>query len=215
MSGPLSASRQWPWVVFWSPGHCGNDRQRPLLRESSGPASFIEARADTAGCTAHWVGIRQQRRYRADRSALQPLKSSSRSRSIASRRNSLAVWSNPENLVRIMAHFAEVTPEGGDVTRWKVRGPIGQMFEWTSQQTAEEAGRKLSWQSLPGGTIATRGHLAFQPGRENTGTEVKLWGSIRATSVRCGRGSREDTAGVFTRDCRSSVAEVQEPCRDR
>jgi uncharacterized membrane protein len=86
-----------------------------------------------------------------------------------------AFWGNPENLARIMAHFAEVTSEGGDVTRWKVRGPIGQMFEWTSRQTAEEPGRKLSWQSLPGGTIATRGHVAFQPGRENTGTEVKLW----------------------------------------
>lgn len=90
-----------------------------------------------------------------------------------------AFWSNPENLGRIMAHFAEVTPEGGpevnNVTRWKVSGPMGQMFGWTSQQTAEEAGRKLSWQSLPGGTIATRGNVAFQPGRENTGTEVKLW----------------------------------------
>jgi uncharacterized membrane protein len=86
-----------------------------------------------------------------------------------------AFWSNPENLARIMAHFAEVTPEGGDVTRWKVRLPMGQVFEWTSQQAAEEPDRRLSWQSLPGGTIATRGHVAFEPGRENTGTEVKLW----------------------------------------
>lgn len=90
-----------------------------------------------------------------------------------------AFWSDPENLARIMAHFAEVTPEGGpevgNVTRWKVRGPMGQIFEWTSQQTAEESGRKVSWQSLPGGTIATRGHVVFQPGRQNTGTEVKLW----------------------------------------
>ena len=86
-----------------------------------------------------------------------------------------AFWSNPENLARIMAHFAEVTSEGGDVTRWKVRGPMSQMFEWTSRQGADEPGRRLSWQSLPGGTIATRGHVAFQPGRENTGTEVKLW----------------------------------------
>jgi uncharacterized membrane protein len=86
-----------------------------------------------------------------------------------------AFWSKPENLARIMAHFAEVTPEGGDVTRWKIRGPMSPMFEWTSRQTAEEPGRQLSWQSLPGGTLATRGHVAFQPGRDNTGTEVKLW----------------------------------------
>jgi uncharacterized membrane protein len=87
----------------------------------------------------------------------------------------LAFWSNPENLAQIMAHFAEITAEGNNVTRWKVRGPMGQMFEWTSQQTVEEDGRKLSWQSLPGGTIVTRGHVTFQPRRENTGTEVHLW----------------------------------------
>jgi len=85
------------------------------------------------------------------------------------------LWSNPENLGRIMAHFAEVTPEGGDVTRWKVRGPMSQMFEWTSRQTVEEPGSKLSWQSLPGGTIATRGNVAFRPGPEGKGTEVTIW----------------------------------------
>jgi len=86
-----------------------------------------------------------------------------------------AFWSNPENLARIMAHFAEVTPDGGDVTRWKVRGPMSQMFEWSSRQTAEEPGRKLSWQSLPGGTIATRGNVTFKPGPESKGTEATLW----------------------------------------
>ena len=83
-------------------------------------------------------------------------------------------WSNPQNLARIMAHFAEVTP-GGDVTRWRVRGPMKQMLEWTSRQTAEESGRKLSWQSLPGGMIASRGHVTFKPGPDGTGTEVTLW----------------------------------------
>ena len=82
-------------------------------------------------------------------------------------------WSNPQNLARIMAHFAEVTPEGDDVTRWRVRGPMKQMLEWTSRQTAEESGRKLSWQSLPGGTIATRGNVTFTPGSK--GTEATLW----------------------------------------
>jgi len=86
-----------------------------------------------------------------------------------------AFWSKPENLARIMAHFAEVTPEGGDVTRWKIRGPMMQALEWTSRQTAEQPGRKLSWQSLPGGAIVTRGSVTFKPGPEGTGTEVMLW----------------------------------------
>ena len=55
-----------------------------------------------------------------------------------------------------------------DVTRWKVRGPMGQMLEWTSRQTAEQPGRKLSWQSLPGGSIATRGSVEFRPAPANT-----------------------------------------------
>ncbi len=41
-------------------------------------------------------------------------------------------WSNPGNLARIMNHFAEVTPQSGDVTRWKVRGPLHQLLEWTA-----------------------------------------------------------------------------------
>lgn len=87
----------------------------------------------------------------------------------------LAFWSNPENLGRIMAHFAEVTPEGGDLTRWKVRGPLGHMLEWVSRQTLDESGNKLSWQSLPGGAIATRGSITFKPGPEGAGTEATLW----------------------------------------
>jgi uncharacterized membrane protein len=86
-----------------------------------------------------------------------------------------AFWSNPENLARIMAHFAEVTPEGGDVTRWKIRGPMSQIFEWTSRQSTDESSRKLLWQSLPGGTIATRGNVTFTPGPESKGTEATLW----------------------------------------
>lgn len=86
-----------------------------------------------------------------------------------------AFWSSPENLARIMAHFAEVTPEGGDVTRWNVRGPMNQVFAWSSRQTAEKPGRTLAWQSLPGGTIATRGNVTFTPGPEGRGTEAKVW----------------------------------------
>jgi len=86
-----------------------------------------------------------------------------------------AFWSKPENLRRIMAHFAEVTSEGGDVTRWKVRGPMNQAFEWSSRQTVDEPGRKLSWESLPGGTIASRGNIAFRSGPDGKGTEATMW----------------------------------------
>ena len=52
---------------------------------------------------------------------------------------------------------------------------MSQMFEWTSRQFAEDSGRELSWQSLPGGTIATRGTVTFTPGPASTGAVATLW----------------------------------------
>jgi len=82
-------------------------------------------------------------------------------------------WSNPANLARIMDHFAEVTPRDGAL-HWRVRGPLKQVFEWDSRPVEEEAGRKLSWQTLPGGTLANHGDVTFRPGPNGTGTEVTL-----------------------------------------
>ncbi|MBV9399126.1 MAG: DUF2892 domain-containing protein [Bryobacterales bacterium] len=82
-------------------------------------------------------------------------------------------WREPENLSRIMAHFAEVTPVTEGFSHWKVRGPLRQVFEWDSSITSEQPGRMLAWESLPGASLPNRGEVSFRPGN-GFGTEVNL-----------------------------------------
>ncbi len=85
-----------------------------------------------------------------------------------------ALWRDPNRLAQIMAHFADVTPQGEGITNWKVHGPFKQAFEWNSRTTEDEPGRKLSWRSLPGTELPNRGFIRFDPGPENVGTVVTL-----------------------------------------
>lgn len=85
-----------------------------------------------------------------------------------------AFWRNPDNLAKIMGHFAEVTPERDGILHWRVRGPLKQVFEWDSRHTEEQPNRVLTWQTLPGSTLVNHGRVTFQPGPDSTGTEVTL-----------------------------------------
>lgn len=85
-----------------------------------------------------------------------------------------AIWRDPAKLARIVAHFAEVTPQTDGVTHWRARGPAKQILEWYSRYIQEEPGRSLVWQSLPGSTMAHHGEITFQKGPDETGTVVAL-----------------------------------------
>ena len=85
-----------------------------------------------------------------------------------------SMWREPATLARIMAHFAEITASGDNVTRWRVRGPLRQVFESDSRLVEDEANHRLSWQTLPGGTMVSRGSVNFRPGPDETGTVVTL-----------------------------------------
>jgi len=106
-------------------------------------------------------------------------------------------WRNPDNLARIMGHFAEITPKDG-VLHWRVRGPLKQVFEWDSQLVDEQTGRKLSWQTLPGGTIANHGDVSFRPGPNGAGTEVSLHLQFEAPLGKLGK-SLAKTFHMFPR----------------
>jgi uncharacterized membrane protein len=85
-----------------------------------------------------------------------------------------ALWREPETLSRIMAHFAEVTPKSDGLSHWRIRGPLKQIFEWDSQQTEEDPGRRLSWHSVPGTKLPNHGNITFRHGPDGVGTEVTL-----------------------------------------
>ena len=83
-------------------------------------------------------------------------------------------WRDPENLRKIVANFAEVTPGRDGTLHWRARGPLKQVFEWDSEHTEEQANRALAWQTLPGGTLVNRGRITFEPAPDGLGTQVAL-----------------------------------------
>ena len=84
-------------------------------------------------------------------------------------------WRNPQNLAKINAHFADVTPlEGDELTHWRVHSPIDRTIEWDSEVTEELPGQKLSWKSRPGTELPNDGSVQFQPAPGDRGTEVRV-----------------------------------------
>lgn len=83
-------------------------------------------------------------------------------------------WREPENLSRIMGHFAEVTALGPDRMHWRVHGPWGKSLAWDTQIVEEHPGELLRWESLEGAELPNQGTLHFRPAPGNWGTEVTL-----------------------------------------
>ncbi len=83
-------------------------------------------------------------------------------------------WREPENLSRIMGHFAEVTAVGPDRMHWRVHGPLGKSLEWDTRLVEEHPGELLRWESLEGAELPNQGSLFFRPAPGNWGTEVTL-----------------------------------------
>jgi uncharacterized membrane protein len=83
-------------------------------------------------------------------------------------------WRDPQNLRRVMEHFAEVGTAGENRQHWKVLGPLGQSFEWEAQVVEEHPAEFLRWVSLPGAELPNEGSLRLTAAPGDRGTEVKL-----------------------------------------
>ncbi len=84
-------------------------------------------------------------------------------------------WRDQQNLPRIHGHFAEVTPIDDTKSHWRIHSPLEASFEWDSILTKQEAGREISWESLPGTQFPNQGSVQFRPAPGALGTEVRLW----------------------------------------
>jgi uncharacterized membrane protein len=84
------------------------------------------------------------------------------------------LWRAPENLSRIMAHFAEVTATGDGRTHWRVHGPLGRTLEWDSQLVEDHPGESLRWESVGRAELPSEGSVRFRPAPGDWGTEVTL-----------------------------------------
>jgi len=83
-------------------------------------------------------------------------------------------WRDPENLRRIMEHFADVRATGETTAHWKMPIPMMGALQWDTRIIEERAGQMISWESLPGSSLQNDGRLQFSPATGNRGTVVTL-----------------------------------------
>lgn len=81
-------------------------------------------------------------------------------------------WRRLENLPHFMDNVESVEESAEGVSHWKVKGPLNTKVEWDAEIVQEEPGKMVSWQSLPGATVANAGSVWFEP--EGDGTRVKV-----------------------------------------
>ncbi|MGE5186181.1 MAG: SRPBCC family protein [Acidobacteriota bacterium] len=85
------------------------------------------------------------------------------------------LWRDLRNLPRFMAHVRSVELEADGTSRWVIEEG-GRQLSWRAELTEETPGRRLRWQSLPGGDLDHQGILDLHeaPGGRGTVVEVRM-----------------------------------------
>jgi uncharacterized membrane protein len=84
-----------------------------------------------------------------------------------------ALWSEPTNLPRVLAHVRAVRQMADDCTHWIVTGPIGLSVAWDVAVTQRVPDALLAWQTLPGALVSHAGTVRFERSG-NTGTRIDV-----------------------------------------
>ena len=84
------------------------------------------------------------------------------------------LWSEPQNLSRILGDIAQVTQGSGGRQHWVVQGPLNQRIEWDTVIVEDRPGELVSWKSLDGAPLFNENSLYFHPAPGDRGTEVRL-----------------------------------------
>jgi uncharacterized membrane protein len=100
-----------------------------------------------------------------------------------------AFWRRLENLPRFMRHLEEVRELDERRSHWVARIPGGLgTLEWDAEITADDPGRLLAWQSLPGSAVDTTGRVTFREAPGDKGTEIQAIIRYRAPGGAIGQG---------------------------
>lgn len=83
-----------------------------------------------------------------------------------------AIWRDLARLPELMTHLKSVEVLSETRSRWTVKAPLGQEVSWDAELTADEAGQRVAWQSLPGASIQNSGEVKFRAAPGHRGTEV-------------------------------------------
>ena len=83
-------------------------------------------------------------------------------------------WRPLDNLPRFMKHLKAVIRTGPLESHWVAEAPTGRTIEWDARIVAEEEGRHLAWESLPGSDVIHSGSVRFSPAPGGRGTVVEV-----------------------------------------
>ncbi|HEU4726326.1 MAG TPA: SRPBCC family protein, partial [Kofleriaceae bacterium] len=81
-----------------------------------------------------------------------------------------------DQLPQFMDYLASVEPYGARRSTWTARLPMGGTVSWDAEIVEDRPGEVLSWRSVEGSKIQTRGRVRFTraPGRDMTEVRVEL-----------------------------------------
>jgi uncharacterized membrane protein len=72
------------------------------------------------------------------------------------------IWSDFTQLPHFMDHVKSVKLLGNGVSEWVVDGPLGTNITWTAEQTRNEPGKRIAWNTKDHeGSLTTSGQVTF------------------------------------------------------
>lgn len=76
-------------------------------------------------------------------------------------------WRNFENFPLFMNHVKEISTQG-DVSNWKVAGPVGSTVEFQSRVTQDIPNDMIAWETLPDSQVRSAGFVRFDENRDGS-----------------------------------------------
>jgi uncharacterized membrane protein len=76
-------------------------------------------------------------------------------------------WRDFENFPLFMNHVKEITTRG-DVSDWKVAGPVGSTVEFRSRVIQDSPNDILAWETLPNSQVRSAGFVRFDENRDGS-----------------------------------------------
>ncbi|HET6594682.1 MAG TPA: SRPBCC family protein [Anaerolineales bacterium] len=76
-------------------------------------------------------------------------------------------WRNFENFPLFMNHVKEISTQG-DVSNWKVAGPVGSTVEFQSRVTQDIPNDLIAWETLPDSQVRSAGFVRFDENRDGS-----------------------------------------------
>jgi uncharacterized membrane protein len=76
-------------------------------------------------------------------------------------------WRNFENFPLFMNHVKEISTQG-EVSNWKVAGPVGSTVEFQSRVTQDIPNDLIGWETLPDSQVRSTGFVRFDENRDGS-----------------------------------------------